>query len=122
MFSKNSNTPSKSNAVTRSGGNSKKELTPSVITSDVNLLGNMATRKMLTGLGSSWTKASDDDIAQAIEHIPVGPYNVSVGERTTLPDKKQVYQTIEGLISHFEITMTNARLRWRRITSLAAAR
>jgi len=46
-------------------------------------------------------------IEQAIENLPTGPVNVYVGDRTALPNKQQVYQTIEGLITHFELTMTN---------------
>jgi NADH-quinone oxidoreductase subunit D len=46
-------------------------------------------------------------IHQAVENLPAGPVNVGVDERTTLPDKKQVYQTIEGTITHFELVMLN---------------
>ncbi len=46
-------------------------------------------------------------VAQAIENLPPGPVNVDIGERTALPSKRQVYQTIEGTISHFELTMSN---------------
>jgi NADH-quinone oxidoreductase subunit D len=46
-------------------------------------------------------------IAQAVENIPAGPANVGVDERTTLPPKSQVYQTIEGTITHFELVMLN---------------
>ena len=46
-------------------------------------------------------------VAQAIENIPAGPVNVGVDERTTLPPKSQVYQTIEGTITHFELVMLN---------------
>jgi NADH-quinone oxidoreductase subunit D len=46
-------------------------------------------------------------VAQAIENLPGGAVNVGIDERTTLPDKRQVYSTIEGTISHFEIVMTN---------------
>jgi NADH-quinone oxidoreductase subunit D len=46
-------------------------------------------------------------VQQAIENLPAGPVNVDMGERTTIPDKRQVYQTIEGTISHFELTMWN---------------
>ena len=46
-------------------------------------------------------------IEQAIENIPAGPINVGVDERTTLPDKRDVYQTIEGTITHFELVMWN---------------
>jgi NADH-quinone oxidoreductase subunit D len=46
-------------------------------------------------------------VSQAIENLPAGPVNVDVGGRVVLPDKTQVYQTIEGLIQHFEVIMTN---------------
>jgi NADH-quinone oxidoreductase subunit D len=46
-------------------------------------------------------------VSQAVENIPPGPINVGVGERLTLPGKPQVYQTIEGTITHFELVMTN---------------
>lgn len=46
-------------------------------------------------------------VAAAIENIPSGPANVGVDERTTLPSKQQVYQTIEGTITHFELVMQN---------------
>ncbi len=46
-------------------------------------------------------------VEQAIENLPAGPVNVGIGERTALPDKRQVYSTIEGTISHFELVMSN---------------
>lgn len=46
-------------------------------------------------------------VEQAVENLPAGPVNVDVGQRTILPDKGQVFSTIEGLISHFEMVMTN---------------
>ena len=46
-------------------------------------------------------------VAQAIENIPAGPANVGIDERVAIPDKKQVYQTIEGTITHFELVMAN---------------
>ncbi len=46
-------------------------------------------------------------VEQAVENIPAGPVNVGVDERTTLPSKEQVYQTIEGTITHFELVMAN---------------
>lgn len=46
-------------------------------------------------------------IEQAVENLPSGPVNVAMDERTALPDKMKVYNTIEGLISHFEVVMTN---------------
>ncbi len=46
-------------------------------------------------------------VAQAVENLPSGPVNVGIDERTTLPSKQQVYSTIEGTISHFEMVMAN---------------
>jgi NADH-quinone oxidoreductase subunit D len=46
-------------------------------------------------------------IHQAIENLPEGPVNVGDVDRKILPDKNKVFSTIEGLISHFEVVMTN---------------
>lgn len=46
-------------------------------------------------------------VRQLIENLPSGPVNVGVDERAILPSKQQVYQTIEGTITHFELVMTN---------------
>ena len=46
-------------------------------------------------------------VEQAIENLPAGPVNVPMVERTVLPDKSRVWNTIEGLITHFEVVMTN---------------
>jgi len=46
-------------------------------------------------------------LEQALENIPAGPANIGVDERTALPTKQQVYQTIEGTITHFELVMAN---------------
>jgi len=46
-------------------------------------------------------------VEQAIENLPSGPVNVGIDERTALPEKQDVWQTIEGTISHFELVMTN---------------
>ncbi len=46
-------------------------------------------------------------LSQAIDNIPAGPINVGIDERMTLPPKSQVYQTIEGTITHFELVMQN---------------
>jgi NADH-quinone oxidoreductase subunit D len=46
-------------------------------------------------------------VEQAIENLPSGPVNVGIDERTALPGKRMVYSTIEGLISHFELSMSN---------------
>jgi NADH-quinone oxidoreductase subunit D len=45
--------------------------------------------------------------AQVIENLPPGPVNVEVGERARLPQKQEVWQTIEGTITHFELIMAN---------------
>lgn len=46
-------------------------------------------------------------IHQAIENLPEGPVNIGDETRTVLPAKGKVFSTIEGLISHFELVMTN---------------
>lgn len=46
-------------------------------------------------------------VQQAIENLPPGPVDVGIEQRTTLPTKRQVYSTIEGTISHFELAMSN---------------
>ncbi len=46
-------------------------------------------------------------VEQAVENIPTGPVNIGVDERTVLPTKDQVYQTIEGTITHFELVMAS---------------
>ena len=46
-------------------------------------------------------------VHQALENLPSGPINVGVDDRTALPSKQQVYQTIEGTITHFELVMDN---------------
>ncbi|MFM8251062.1 MAG: NADH dehydrogenase (quinone) subunit D [Planctomycetota bacterium] len=46
-------------------------------------------------------------VRQLIENLPSGPVNVGVDERAILPSKQQVYQTIEGTITHFELVMAN---------------
>jgi len=44
-------------------------------------------------------------IRQAVENLPAGPVNVGIDRRAVLPAKGQVYSTIEGLITHFELVM-----------------
>lgn len=46
-------------------------------------------------------------IHQAVENLPSGPVNVGDDRRAALPAKGQVFSTIEGLISHFELVMSN---------------
>ncbi|NUQ62448.1 MAG: NADH-quinone oxidoreductase subunit D [Pirellulales bacterium] len=46
-------------------------------------------------------------VKQAIENLPSGPVNIGVDDRAVLPSKGQVFSTIEGLITHFELVMSN---------------
>jgi NADH-quinone oxidoreductase subunit D len=46
-------------------------------------------------------------IRQLIDNLPGGPVNVSPEGKDVLPPKDQVYSSIEGLIQHFEMIMTN---------------
>jgi len=46
-------------------------------------------------------------IDQLIDRIPQGPTDVFADEKVTKPPKPDVYGSIEGLIQHFELIMTN---------------
>jgi NADH-quinone oxidoreductase subunit D len=46
-------------------------------------------------------------VDQLVENIPTGPINILPDDKTVLPDKDEVYFSIEGLIHHFEQVMTN---------------
>ncbi|MBL4701800.1 MAG: NADH-quinone oxidoreductase subunit D [Phycisphaeraceae bacterium] len=46
-------------------------------------------------------------IEQLIDNIPGGPMNVGDDAGMTQPDKSSVYGSIEGLIQHFELIMSN---------------
>jgi NADH-quinone oxidoreductase subunit D len=46
-------------------------------------------------------------IHQAVENLPSGPVNVDVNSKVVLPDQMAAYRSIEGLIQHFELIMTN---------------
>jgi NADH-quinone oxidoreductase subunit D len=46
-------------------------------------------------------------IRQLIDNIPQGPVDVSPEGKEVLPPKDEVYSSIEGLIQHFELVMTN---------------
>jgi NADH-quinone oxidoreductase subunit D len=52
-------------------------------------------------------KQSLSIIRQLIDNLPQGPVNVSPEGKEVLPPKEQVYSSIEGLIQHFELIMTN---------------
>ena len=46
-------------------------------------------------------------VAQALENLPSGEIDVGMDQRVARPAKQQVYSTIEGTISHFELSMSN---------------
>ena len=48
---------------------------------------------------------------QLADNIPSGPVDVLPLEKVTLPDKREIYSSIEGLIHHFEQIMTNRGFR-----------
>jgi len=52
-------------------------------------------------------KQSAAIIEQLIDNIPGGSINVFADSKMVIPDKASVYGSIEGLIQHFEIVMTN---------------
>ena len=49
-------------------------------------------------------------VQQAIENLPGGPVNVPIAEKFAVPDKGTTYNSMEGLIQHFEIIMPNRGL------------
>jgi NADH-quinone oxidoreductase subunit D len=46
-------------------------------------------------------------IAQALKQLPDGPVNVPIAAKFPLPDKLTTYNSMEGLIQHFELIMPN---------------
>src|SRR5215813_9136541 len=52
-------------------------------------------------------RQSIEIIKQLIDNVPAGPFNILPDDKETLPDKREVYFSIEGLIHHFETIMTN---------------
>lgn len=52
-------------------------------------------------------KQSMHIVRQLIDNLPPGPVDVSPEGKEVLPPKRQVYSSIEGLIQHFELIMTN---------------
>jgi len=52
-------------------------------------------------------KQSMDIIRQLIDGIPAGPMSVSSNSKDVVPPKAETYGSIEGLIHHFEMIMTN---------------
>ncbi len=52
-------------------------------------------------------KQSCHIIRQLIDRIPQGPVDAFADSKVVKPNKKDVYGSIEGLIQHFELIMTN---------------
>ena len=52
-------------------------------------------------------KQSVKIIEQLIDHIPGGPIDTFADSKMVIPDKSDVYGSIEGLIQHFQLIMTN---------------
>lgn len=50
-------------------------------------------------------------VRAAIENLPSGPVNVDVDGKVVLPNKEATWRSIEGLIQHFELIMTNRGFR-----------
>lgn len=46
-------------------------------------------------------------IEQAVENLPGGPVNLPIAEKFVTPDKGTVYNSMEGMIQHFELIMPN---------------
>jgi NADH-quinone oxidoreductase subunit D len=46
-------------------------------------------------------------VEAAVENLPTGPINVDAESKVILPNQLSVYRSIEGLIHHFELIMTN---------------
>jgi NADH-quinone oxidoreductase subunit D len=46
-------------------------------------------------------------VHQAVENLPPGAVNVDAESKAVIPDKSATYRSIEGLIQHFELIMTN---------------
>ena len=50
-------------------------------------------------------------IEQAIDKLPAGPIFATDTGKVGMPDKKEVYRSIEGLIHHFESVMPNRQMQ-----------
>ncbi len=50
-------------------------------------------------------------IDQVVDMLPNGPINTFGDDATVMPDKREIYFSIEGLIHHFEHVMTNRGLQ-----------
>ena len=68
-------------------------------------------RKAIAGLGSSsaWRRCgrATGSSSRPSSKLPSGPVNVPIAEKFPLPDKLTTYNSMEGLIQHFELIMPN---------------
>lgn len=46
-------------------------------------------------------------IEQAVAKLPSGPVNLPIADKLNVPDKATTYNSMEGLIQHFELVMPN---------------
>ncbi len=46
-------------------------------------------------------------LEQAVAKLPSGPVNLPIADKLSLPDKLTTYNSMEGLIQHFELVMPN---------------
>ncbi len=59
-------------------------------------------------------------VEQAVENLPSGPIDIGQEARAAMPEKMDVYQTIEGTITQFELVMQNRGLEVPSEASYAA--
>ena len=52
-------------------------------------------------------------ITQALENLPTGTVFANENGKEAMPDKAEVYRSIEGLIHHFEVIMPNRQISTR---------
>ena len=61
-------------------------------------------------------------IQQARQEPAAGPVNVPIAEKYPLPDKLTTYNSMEGLIQHFELIMPNRGFESPRTSSMRRSR
>jgi NADH-quinone oxidoreductase subunit D len=59
-------------------------------------------------------------LRQCLDRLPGGPVNVPISEKFPMPDKGTTYNSMEGLIQHFELVMPNRGFRTPQDESYAA--
>ena len=66
-------------------------------------------------------RQSHSIITEALRKLPAGPVNVPIADKFPLPDKLTTYNSMEGLIQHFELIMSQPRCRYSRRDEIYAA-